>query len=193
MDTWHSRIEPVLNTVLGQRDRYTADHCGRVGALAFLLARAQALHRPHREEVVLGIAARWHDVGKIGLPDAVLFKAGPLDADEWALMKTHSIRGAEIALAYEHLAYRKDVALAIRHHHEHYDGTGYPDGLRGKAIPLCSRLISVVDSYDAMTTQRSYKAARLHHEAMSVLASERGTKHDPEILDVFLSLASQWR
>ena len=108
-------------------------------------------------------------------------------------MKTHSIRGAEIALAYEHLAYRKDVALAIRHHHEHYDGTGYPDGLRGKAIPLCSRLISVVDSYDAMTTQRSYKAARLHHEAMSVLASERGTKHDPEILDVFLSLASQWR
>ncbi len=188
METWHSRIEPVLNAALRQRDNYTADHCERVASLALLLAMAQALQLTQRDKAALGIAARFHDLGKIGLPDTVLLKVGPLDADEWTLMKTHSARGAEIVRADGHLAHRNDVALAIRHHHEHYDGKGYPDGLRGKDIPLLSRVISVVDSYDAMTTRRPYQASRSHHETMLVLTGERGTKHDPEILDVFLSL-----
>ena len=190
MDFWTARIKPILNAVLEQRDAYTAGHCWRVGALAVALAQACSLSE--HEVSLLRVVAQFHDIGKIGLPDAVLLKPGPLDADEWEIVKTHSARGEQIIRSDPYLPQVQEAALAIRHHHEYYDGRGYPDGLRGQAIPLLSRVISIVDSYDAMTTRRVYQASRSHDETMSILSSERGTKQDPEILDVFQSLDETW-
>ena len=190
MDIWAARIDPILSAALKQRDAYTADPCWRVGALAVALAQACGLSQ--HDLSILSVFARFHDIGKIGLPDAVLLKPGPLDADEWEIVKSHSVRGEQIIRSDRYLPYMQEAALAIRHHHEYYDGLGYPDGLRGQAIPLLSRVISIVDSYDAMTTRRVYQASRSHDETMSILSSERGTKQDPEILDVFQSFDMNW-
>ncbi|EQD64276.1 response regulator receiver modulated metal dependent phosphohydrolase, partial [mine drainage metagenome] len=95
-----------------------------------------------------------HDIGKMAIPDAILRKAEPLNATEWTVMQTHSVCGEEIILAHSALPFRKKIAAVVRHHHERWDGSGYPDGLRTEAIPLLSRILSVVDSYDAMTSPR---------------------------------------
>lgn len=190
MDIWSSRFEPVLIAALEQRDAYTALHCQRVGILAAALGQACALSDD--DIAALAVAAQLHDVGKVGLPDRILLKEGPLDADEWAIMKTHSVRGEAIIRADRGLPFQNEIALAVRHHHEHYDGRGYPDGLTGHTIPQLSRIISIVDSYDAMTTRRRNSPARSHGETISILMSERGIKHDPQILDLFLAFDADW-
>ncbi|WP_201028711.1 MULTISPECIES: HD-GYP domain-containing protein [unclassified Rhodanobacter] len=190
METWLSRIEPVLHETLGHRDAHTAVHCARVGMLALALARVFGLSGS--DLLILGTAARLHDIGKIGIPDAILRKPGPLDAAEWAIMQSHSERGERIVRADPGLPWRDDIALVIRHHHEHYDGSGYPDGLRGQAIPLLSRLLSVADSYDAMTEPRAYRLERSHREAMTTLRDESGGKHDPQMVDLILSRDETW-
>jgi len=190
VEVWFSRIEPVLHEALAHRDTYTATHCHRVGMLASALAQVLGLAADALE--MIGVAARLHDVGKIGIPDSVLLKPGPLDAAEWVIMRGHSERGERIVLADSGLPWRNKLASIIRHHHEHYDGGGYPDGLCGQAIPLLSRLLAVVDSYDAMTEPRPYQPARSHREVMGALADERGNKHDPQMVDLMLSLPEAW-
>lgn len=142
--------------------------------------------------LALDVAARFHDVGKIGIPDAVLYKSGSLNDAEWEIMKSHSARGEYVIRMDAGLAMGGEIALTVRHHHEHYDGNGYPDGLRAQAIPLPSRVLSVIDSYDAIRNRRAYHAAQSHEDAMSILVGERGTKHDPQILDAFLSYDRSW-
>lgn len=190
MDVGYSHIEPGLYEALAQRDAYTALHCDRVGVLTAALGHTLGLAAD--ELNILGMAARLHDVGKIGIPDSILLKPGPLDAAEWVIMRSHSELGERIVRADVGLPCRIELASIIRHHHEHYDGSGYPDGLCGQAIPLLSRLLAVADSYDAMTEPRSYHRARPHREVMEILLDERDNKHDPQMVDLMLSLPETW-
>lgn len=184
------RGRAVLREVLQQRDDYTATHCCRVGMLALALAQLHALEESMLSLLLL--AARLHDIGKIGIPDAILQKPGRLDPDEWAIMQTHSERGERIIRVDADFPGQEEVALTIRHHHEHFDGGGYPDGLAGEDIPVTARLLAVADSYDAMTKSRVYHTARSHEATLAVLVSERGTKLDPQILDLLLAQDRAW-
>jgi len=180
----------VLSTALGYRDRYTLHHSGRVLALSVKLGIRAGLSE--REVGLLRIAATFHDVGKIGIRDHILQKPGQLDQDESEEMKKHSEMGANIVLATE-LEAAEDVARVIRHHHENYDGTGYPQGLAGENIPLCSRIIGIADSYDAMAVARSYHTARSHGEVVEILVAETGRKHAPDLLRLFLEIVEKER
>ena len=127
-----------------------------------------------------------HDVGKLGIPDLILFKSGTLTAQEWAIMRTHTTRGEEIC---RHLKSLRPVLPIIRHHHERFDGSGYPDGLRGEEIPLLARVMQIADIYDALTSSRTYKRAYSPAEALETIREEtdRGWR-DPQIVKLFLRL-----
>ncbi len=180
----------VLREVLRQRDDYTATHCCRVGMLALALAQLYALEQSML--ALLLLAARLHDIGKIGIPDAILQKPGRLDPGEWAIMQTHSERGERIIRVDADFPGQEEVALAIRHHHEHFDGGGYPDGLGGEDIPVTSRILALADSYDAMTRSRVYHKARSHEDVVAILETERGTKFEPQIVDLLLAQDRAW-
>ncbi len=164
------------------KDVATHGHVGRVGAYA--LAIGQRMRLSPAELRSLTLAAQMHDVGKIGVPDAILTKPGKLTEDEFAEVKRHTTRGEEIARRVPALA---AVAPVIRAHHERMHGQGYPDGLAGDAIPLLARIIAVADSYDAMTSQRSYRQPRSHADAILELLRVRGDELDPACVDAFLS------
>ncbi|MGB5447236.1 MAG: HD domain-containing phosphohydrolase, partial [Psychromonas sp.] len=132
----------------------------------------------------LSIAATFHDIGKIGIPDHILMKPGLFDQGEWEIMKQHAEIGEKIILSTE-LEGSLYSALLIRHHHEYYDGMGYPDNLAGEDIPICSRIISIADSYEAMSVARVYHDARTHRDIMAILHQETGYKFDPELMRVF--------
>jgi HD-GYP domain-containing protein (c-di-GMP phosphodiesterase class II) len=173
---------PSLITALCERDAYTRGHCDRVCTLAVELGRAAGLSATDLE--TLRIASQLHDIGKIGVRDSVLLKPGKLTNDEWAEMKTHSTHGERI-IKETFLSNRAEVATIVRHHHEAFDGSGYPDGLANKDIPPNCRMLLIVDCYDAMTTGRPYQKARSHDEAMGILALESGAKIDPELFAAF--------
>lgn len=181
-------IKPLSQSLflaLSQRDQHTGEHCERVCSLSVELGRKVGLSAG--ELSLLHQAAALHDLGKIGIPDLILLKPGPLDDEEWQIMATHAERGANIiAAAGIHQA--GHIATVVRHHHEHFDGTGYPSHLSGHEIPLLSRMIAITDSYDALTMPRSYRPAMPHAQAMQVMQDERGYKHDPELLDRFVVL-----
>ena len=127
-----------------------------------------------------------HDVGKVGMPDAVLFKPGELSAEEWATMRTHPARGEEIC---RHVTSLRRVLPLIRHHHERWDGSGYPDGLRAEQIPIEARLLQIADIYDALISPRPYKASYSRAKALQILRdeTERGWR-DPQVVDLFFGL-----
>jgi HD-GYP domain-containing protein (c-di-GMP phosphodiesterase class II) len=171
-----------LSVALNVKDAYTQGHCNRVESLAFEVGKRCGLNA--RELVILRDAAALHDVGKIGIPDHILLKPGRFEPDEWAVMKTHSELGAAICLAIP----RREMAVVaniVRHHHESFDGSGYPDQLSGEGIPIHARVLSVVDSYDAMATARPYHAPKNHAEVMKILVSECGHKIDPHVFKEF--------
>ncbi len=164
------------------RDPATGRHCHRVVALSVALAQACGLAEEEWE--VVAIAARLHDVGKIGTPDRVLHSPHRLDKEDWEIMKAHAAVGAAIIMQTA-MPRREAIARAVRHHHEHFDGSGYPDGLSGHDIPLHARIISLADSYDALGDARPYHPARTHAQIMRILRQEAGSKCDPDLLRVF--------
>jgi len=172
----------ALTTALDVRDSYTKSHCDRVVALSVELGKACGLAEAELDHLRIG--SRFHDIGKIGIADAILLKPGRLTAEEWESVKAHSELGERIfrATGIDRL---EPIARAIRHHHESFDGGGYPDGLAGEDIPVVSRVMLVVDAYDAMTTVRPYQAARSHGRVLEIIESESGTKLDPEVVRVF--------
>lgn len=176
-----------LTMALALRDPCTHDHGSRVEALCVALGRAFGFAGAALD--TLRDAARLHDIGKIGIPDGILLKPGPLDPDERAVMRRHAAAGAEICARMDRPD-AAELALMVRHHHERFDGRGYPDGLAGTAIPLGARIIGVVDSYDAMGTRRPYHPGRTHEEIMAVMHEERGAKSDPEVFDRFVAMVS---
>jgi response regulator RpfG family c-di-GMP phosphodiesterase len=166
----------VLTRALQERDEYTRAHCDRIVTIALELG--MRCHLSSRELGVLRMAAAVHDVGKVGIPDRVLLKPGRLDAAEWEIMQSHAERGQRLLLAIRHDDIAP-VALVVRHHHEHFDGGGYPDSLAGEDIPILSRIIALADSYDAMATTRPYHLPRSHDGIMAILLEEKGRKYDP--------------
>lgn len=181
-ETTTDAIAHALSVALGARDHYTRIHCDRVVRFAMMLGRHIGLNSKELEQ--LSLAARFHDLGKIGIPDAILRKPEPFETHEWECMKQHVLIGEQIVLAVNG-GRTSGVARTVRHHHEHFDGSGYPDGLKGSAIPLDARIISVVDSYDAMIARRPYHDPSSHQAVMDVLNRESGSKHDPDLVHAF--------
>jgi HD-GYP domain-containing protein (c-di-GMP phosphodiesterase class II) len=170
-----------LANALEAKDRYTRGHSERVGHWARRTARVLALS--DETAGVIAQAGLLHDIGKIGVPESVLGKTGPLSEDEWWVMRRHPLIGAQIVAPFEFFA---DGALMIRHHHERCDGTGYPDGLVGTAIPLGARIIAVVDVYDALTSDRPYRQALESAVACAELVRQAGQTLDADAVEAFL-------
>ncbi|TXG95350.1 MAG: HD domain-containing protein [Rhodocyclaceae bacterium] len=179
------QLDYSLSVALGERDQGTRKHCERVIRLSMALGEHIALTEQELARLMMG--ARLHDIGKIGIPDRVLSKPASFEADEWECMKQHPLIGERIvqSMGGEHA---EAVADIVRHHHERFDGSGYPDGLSGSDIPLLSRIISLTDCYDAMAEPRPYHKARSHQAVMDILSSESGVKHDPDLLHAFSAL-----
>jgi diguanylate cyclase (GGDEF)-like protein/putative nucleotidyltransferase with HDIG domain len=163
-----------LSATVDARDSYTAGHSRRVQQLALAIGRELGLSQAELE--VLGQAALFHDIGKLAIPDAILLKPSTLTSEEWALMQRHSDEGARII---DRLGFLNDAVPAIRHHHERFDGTGYPERLKGDEIPLGARIIHVADALDSMLTTRIYRAARPATEAIAELHRGSGTQFCP--------------
>jgi diguanylate cyclase (GGDEF)-like protein/putative nucleotidyltransferase with HDIG domain len=163
-----------LSATVDARDSYTAGHSRRVQQLALAIGRELGLSQAELD--LLGHAALFHDIGKLAIPDAVLLKPATLTIDEWALMQRHADEGARII---DRLGFLNDAVPAIRHHHERFDGTGYPDGLSGDDIPLGARIIHVADALDSMLTTRIYRAARPADEALEELRRASSTQFCP--------------
>lgn len=172
----------ALASAVDAKDPTTEHHCGRVAEEAIALAALAGLDEGEIEAV--GYGAVLHDVGKIGIAEAVLLKPGRLTDDERAEMQRHPVIGAEIL---QPLRLGGVVGPIVRGHHERWDGNGYPDGLQGEAIPLGARIVSVVDAYDAMTHDRPYRAALSPDEARGELVRCRGSQFDPELVDLLLA------
>jgi HD-GYP domain-containing protein (c-di-GMP phosphodiesterase class II) len=175
----------ALAVALGHRDLLTRLHSDRVLGLAGEIAVVFGMSE--KDLAILKIAALFHDIGKIGIPDNILLKPSKLDEVEWEKMKEHSAIGENIMSAID-IEDSPRAAKVIRHHHEYYNGLGYPDKLIGEDIPICSRIISIADSYDAMAITRSYHKARKHSEIISILESETGEKHDPNLMQIFCKI-----
>jgi HD-GYP domain-containing protein (c-di-GMP phosphodiesterase class II) len=181
-----SLLESIADTV-DLRDPYTGGHSRRVTELCQGILQALPLTGP--EAGLILAAARVHDIGKIAIPDGILNKPGRLEPDERAIMESHSMRGAEFLARYPDFTRGVDI---VRHHHENWNGTGYPDGLAGTDIPLGSRVIAVADSFDAMTTDRPYRKGMSIHQAVQILCEGRGKQWDATVVDAFLiSIAPQ--
>lgn len=166
------------------KDSYTNNHLEQVEILGLRTAEEVGLNLEGRRRDVLIASLRLHDVGKIGVPDGILKKQGRLTKEEWTLMKDHVKKGAEIL---EPLTDFRDVAKIIMHHHENYDGSGYPDGLKGEEIPMESRIVAVVDAFHAMVSDRCYRKALSFKKALSELRRAAGKQFDPKIVTAFLS------
>ncbi len=179
------RESDCLSVALSKRDAYTEAHCGRVEFLCLQLGLRCQLDAD--ELILLRIASRLHDIGKIGIPDQILLKPARLEPDELEIMRCHAEFGQDICANILNKDALK-VSLFVRHHHEAFDGSGYPDGLSGENIPLCSRIISLADSYDAMLTTRPYQRARPHEQVMEIMEGECGKKSDPFLFGHFEQL-----
>jgi putative nucleotidyltransferase with HDIG domain len=163
-----------LSATVDARDAYTAGHSRRVQQLALAIGRE--LELSHAELELLGYAALFHDIGKLGIPDAILLKPADLSPTEWVVMASHAAEGASII---NRLGFLSDAVPAIRHHHERFDGAGYPDHLVGDDIPLGARIIHVADAYDSMLTTRVYRPARPANAALAELRANAGTQFCP--------------
>mgnify|MGYP005849403597 CR=1 FL=1 len=171
----------ALAQAVEARDRYTSGHCQRLAAYSVAMGKALGLELSAL--VALHRGGYLHDIGKVGVPDAILFKKGPLTDAEWAVMRAHTIIGEEICRPMKTLA---PVLPIIRNHHERWNGSGYPDRLKGEEIPLLARILQVPDIYDALTTARPYKGALTSAEALAVMEDEaRKGWRDPELLMIF--------
>jgi HD-GYP domain-containing protein (c-di-GMP phosphodiesterase class II) len=177
-----TRETAALLEALRERDENTFAHCDRTCALCVQTGRMFGLSP--EDLSVLRRAAELHDIGKIGIPDRVLLKPGRLDDEELAVMRTHARRGHDILASIQDSRIAS-IAMVVLHHHEAIDGGGYPEGLRGEDIPVLSRILSIVDSYDAISTVRPYHAPRSHVEVMRMLHEEQGRKYDPYVLATF--------
>jgi len=181
LQTEARRTFEQISRLLDERDHYTAVHSQEVAELAVEIAREMDLPGVQIERIE--IAARVHDIGKIAVPDAILLKPGPLSDEEWAIMKRHPVISAELI---EGLEIYEPVVDAVRHEHERWDGSGYPDGLKGEEIPLIARIIAAADIYNAITTDRPYRKAFSAERTVAILREMRGTDLDPEVADALL-------
>lgn len=173
----------ALSLALDVRDRETEGHAQRVARYMDLMARE--LRAPNVDVRTLRRGALLHDLGKIGIPDEILRKTGELDGSEWRVMKRHPAYGARILAG---IPYLSGAAEIVRHHHEHFDGSGYPDGLAGEDIPLGARIFALADALDAMTSDRPYRRAMSLEDAISEIERCGGKQFDPVMVNAFLRI-----
>ncbi len=178
------QIAQVLGSAIAMRDHDTGAHSLRVALYSGLLGDAIGLDPQRVRDLMVG--AFLHDLGKIAIPDRILLKAGPLSGEEWEIMRRHCHLGARLLgqlPAFHH------AIPVVRHHHERYDGTGYPDRLAGDDIPLLARAFAVVDVFDALVSVRPYKRAMTYEDALDGLEAGKGTHFDPSLASAFIRLA----
>ena len=186
---FHEVEEAYLNAVIAlaktidAKDSYTANHSQQLETMAIAIAVEMGLDRQTIEDLKFG--AQLHDIGKIGIPDSILKKPGPLTPEEWKIMRKHPEIGEKILSPLPKL---RGAAAIVRHHHERFDGSGYPDGLKGEEIPIGARILAVVDAYSAIIDRRVYKEPRPHSEAIEELKKNAGTQFDPQVVEIFLRL-----
>jgi ribonuclease P protein subunit RPR2 len=183
-ETYRQTLEALARAV-DQRDGMTGGHCVRVAEYSRILG--ERILGPRMQQLqVLEYGALLHDVGKIAIPDAILQKNGPLTDEEWLLMRQHPMLGWEILHG---IAFLTESLPIVRHHHERFDGAGYPAGLSADAIPIGARIFSVADAFDAMTADRHYRRALSLDEAMHELRRHAGTQFDPEVVAILEEMA----
>jgi putative two-component system response regulator len=180
MESAHAVVAALANAVEA-KDPVTEHHCQRLAMLSARLTARLGLDHADAETITYG--ALLHDVGKIGVPEAILMKPGPLDEGEWELMRRHPEIGERICLP---LSGASGFHRIIRHHHERWDGAGYPDRIRGEDIPLGARIVSLADAFDAMTHDRPYRTARSVAEALEEIRQQAGAHFDPELAGLFV-------
>jgi putative nucleotidyltransferase with HDIG domain len=176
----------VLGDVVEADDAYTGEHCKGVVQLTLAVADELGLEAERRRNLEFG--ALLHDVGKVAIPKEIINKPGRLDPDEWRLIQTHTVEGQRMLERVG--GFMRDVGLIVRSHHERWDGSGYPDGLVAEDIPVESRVIACCDAWNAMRTDRSYRAAIPHDDAVQELVSCAGTQFDPRIVDALLGVVA---
>lgn len=178
----------ALARAVEAKDVYTEQHTARVGEYARVIAAAAGLSSD--DQAAIYRAGMVHDIGKIGISDLILLKQGKLTPAELEIMKRHTLIGEEICRP---LRWASELTPVIRHHHEHWNGAGYPDGLKGVAIPLSARIVAIADAFDAMTTDRPYRPAMSIDQARAILAQGRGIQWDGDLVDRFLALPDSQR
>ncbi len=183
----HTESVVSLAAALEARDGYTLGHGERVAALAILIGQEMRLSPARLRALAAG--ALLHDVGKIGIPDAVLHKAGPLSSEEFAVIQEHPGRG-DTMLGVSFTG--RVECNVIRHHHERWDGVGYPDGLAAEAIPLEARIAAVADVYDALRSNRAYRSAWAAEDAVALIERDSGTHFDPRCAAAFVRVVAAW-
>ena len=175
------------------KDEGTGSHIRRIGVFTKELASVLGMAADFIETIYH--ASMMHDIGKVGIPDGIMLKAGALNDDEWKMMKSHAERGARI-LSGSGSPYLMMAEQIARSHHERWDGSGYPDGLKGEAIPLAARITTIADQYDALRTRRAYKPAFSHGETMRIVTEGDGrtlpTHFDPRVLEAFTTDARRF-
>lgn len=178
----------ALANALDSRDPYTRNHSENVSKLSVKIAEKMGLPKKMCEEIRIG--GLLHDIGKIGVPEGVLLKAGKLTEEEYESIKKHPTIGFQII---QHISeYSKNSVLeSILYHHERYDGTGYPNGLKGEMIPLSARIVAIADTFDAMTSERVYRKERSVEGTLDEILKNKGRQFDPEITDVFLTIINE--
>lgn len=174
-----------LAITIEQKDGYTSDHCSRISKLSMLVGEQLALDS--QQLLRLNMASFFHDVGKVKIPLDILLKQGELTEEEWKIMRKHAIYGRKL-LEETKLPLLKNVGEIVEQHHERFDGKGYPYGITSDDIKIEASIISVVDSFDAMTTDRPYQKAKSKEEAISEIIRCRGTMYAPEVVDAFISI-----
>ena len=174
-------IANILKNTVGAKDNFTKDHCNRVGKYAEIFGKFLNLEDSDLQTLVL--AAQFHDVGKIGIADNILLKSGKLTDEEYNHMKLHPIIGVNILSSCKIF---EDSLPLIRHHHERYDGKGYPDGLEGNSTPFLARALTICDAFDAITAKRPYKEAGTMEYGIEEIKKFAGTQFDPELSDKFI-------
>lgn len=178
----------LLHNVSVMKDNYLAKHQKNVSHLSFLLAECIGLSKQICK--IIETSALFHDIGKINIPNSILFKPTSLTHEEWIIMKQHPITGAEIFHMEKHADYQdfSEVVRTILHHHERWDGEGYPYGLKGENIPLGSRIIAITDAYDAMTSNRPYKKKMPSESACEEIEKNAGKQFDPDLVERFIEI-----
>jgi len=184
--SFRSKTVEALLTALSEHDRYAEEHSRRMQRLCFFLGDKVGLSQ--KQKVDLALLAQVHDVGKVGISDRIILKEGPLTAEEWRIMRLHPEKGCRIAMATPELA---DIAHLILKHHEKWDGTGYPFNLKGEEIPIECRILSIVDAFDAMTSDRPYRKSMPPEEALEEIRRCAGTHFDPEMAEIFVKNISE--
>ena len=188
--TWSLAVANSIMEAVRAKDEETYLHCVRVSRGSRLLAKAAGLNE--LDQKIAEFAGLFHDIGKIGVPDAILFKPAKLTPEEFKVMMDHPEKSVQILEPLAHLDFFHRLIPGVRHHHERYDGMGYPVGVKGDKIPLASRIVLVADTYDAMTADRAYRKGRPAEVAYKELLDYAGRQFDPHLVKVFLEAHPTW-